>query len=413
MRVALLHPTYWPEVRRGSERLAHDLGAALAARGHEVTLITTHRARPRTAVEDGIRVVRGWRPPRVGGLHTYEEHVTTIPHALARLARGRFDLAHALYPTDGWAALRARRLGGPPYVLSIHGIVNRPYLVARRYRLEMLAVATAGAGAVSVLSEAAREPFRRYLMRDPVVLPGGVDRREFEGDSGAREGAPTLLCPAALGDYRKRGPLLLAAFERLRRSRPDARLVLAGGRDPYLTTERVGSTAGVERVALDGTGELAAAYGRAWVTVLPAVEEAFGLVLLESLAAGTPAVAARSGACPEILADPRVGRLFEPDEEADLTRAMHEALELAGEPDTAAACRAAVAAWDWSRIVERYEDVYREVLEAEAGGAAQHAPRLAMGGDPPGERPDHRPRAGSTVAGRLRTRPRGGANAGE
>jgi hypothetical protein len=44
VRIALLHPTYWPEVRRGSERLAHDLATALANRGHEVTLLTSHDA---------------------------------------------------------------------------------------------------------------------------------------------------------------------------------------------------------------------------------------------------------------------------------------------------------------------------------------------------------------------------------
>ncbi len=33
-RVALLHPVYWPEVRRGAERMTRELADGLAARGH-------------------------------------------------------------------------------------------------------------------------------------------------------------------------------------------------------------------------------------------------------------------------------------------------------------------------------------------------------------------------------------------
>ena len=64
--------------------------------------------------------------------------------------------------------------------------------------------------------------------------------------------------------------------------------------------------------------------GRSWRCragqALPSVDEAFGLVLVESLAAGTPVVAARSGACPEIVTDDLIGRLFEPDAADDPER---------------------------------------------------------------------------------------------
>src|SRR5439155_1593557 len=83
----------------------------------------------------------------------------------------------------------------------------------------------------------------------------------------------------------------------------------------------------------------ARAYAGAWASVLPSVDEAFGLVLIESLAAGTPAVAARSGACPEIIDDDRVGRLFAPDDADDLLRAMEEALDLGSEAETSAPSR--------------------------------------------------------------------------
>ncbi len=367
MRIALLHPTYWPEVRRGSERLAHDLGAALVRRGHAVTLLTSHDAATATSLEDGIRVVRERRPPHPPGAKFYEDHLVSTPQRIRQLVRGRFDLAHALLPVEGWAAAQARRLGGPPYVLSIHGILNREYLVHRRYRLEMLRAAVAGAAVTSVLSEAAAEPFRRYALRDPVILPGGVTCADYAGERSPAD-SPTLLCAASLGDPRKRGPLLLDAFARLRDRTPDARLVLAGGQDPYGRADD-GLGEGVERLEVDRTDSLARAYRSAWATVLPSIHEAFGLVLLESLAAGTPVVAARSGAAPEVAGDSETGRLFRADDEKDLVRAMVEALSLARSAETAERCRRRAADYDWERIVERYEDAYSRALATGGGGA--------------------------------------------
>ena len=51
MRVAVAHPFFWPEVRRGAERFAHELARGLGERGHDVRLVTSHRA-SQHAVQD-------------------------------------------------------------------------------------------------------------------------------------------------------------------------------------------------------------------------------------------------------------------------------------------------------------------------------------------------------------------------
>ncbi len=361
MRIALLQPSYWPEVRRGSERLVHDLGATLAARGHEVTLITSHRGPTSRAVEDGMLVVRARRPPRLSPLRWYEDHVDSMPQMAWHLLRGRFDVAHAFHPAYAWAAIKARRLGGPPVVFSFHGIPERAYLVSRRYRLEMMQAIVAGAALSSVLSEAAAEVFRRYLLIEPLVLPGGVIGRSFAVEA-ERAPAPTVLCAASLGDPRKRADLLFAAFARLRERRPGAELVLVRTPDPVMSPLEVAPPPGARWVEADATEAIARAYASAWATVLPAVGEAFGLVLLESLAAGTPVVCARAGGPPEIVSDERIGRLFEPADVDGLVAALEGALDLAGDPEVRALCRARAADFDWSRIVERYEDAYASVV---------------------------------------------------
>jgi glycosyltransferase involved in cell wall biosynthesis len=361
MRIALAHPTYWPEILRGSERIIHDLGVSLAARGHEVTLITSHRGAASTTVEEGVRVIRARRPPQLPGMGVYEHHLVNAPNVALRLRRGSFDLVHTFFPVDAKVAVELRRRGGPPVVATLHGIPTRQYLVARRYRLETLRSVAAAADECTVLSQAAATPFRRYLFRDPRVLPPGVLAERFRSEA-ARAAKPTLVCAASLGDPRKRGPLLAGAFRRLRERVPDARLLVLRGRDPMLSRERVELPEGAEWIEpVRSPEELAPIYAAAWASVLPSVEEAFGVVLTESLAAGTPVVADRSGAGPEIVTGDAIGRLFERDDEPGLARAMEEALALGSRPGTAEACRRRAADYDWGRLVREYEAVYESV----------------------------------------------------
>ena len=223
----------------------------------------------------------------------------------------------------------------------------------------MLERAVAGAAVLSVLSEAAAVPVRAYLRRDPEIVPGGVDLEAFGVDA-ERAPVPTVVCAAGLADPRKRAGLLLAGFARLRETVPDARLVLAGGSgmeshgdEPDLTGP------GVERIAPDGTAGLARALASAWVSALPSAEEAFGLVLVESLAAGTPAVADRSGAGPEILGeDGTVGSLFDGADPGALATALSTGLDLAGDPEARERCRERAARFDVSVVAERWEELY-------------------------------------------------------
>jgi len=348
MRIALLHPTYWPEVRRGAERLVHDLAGWLAKAGHDVTILTTHRARTSTADEDGVRVVRMWRAP--DGLferRAYEHYLGTAPAQLRGLLGGEFDVAQAFFPVSGWAALRARALGGPPVVYSNMGIPTRRYLVSKRYRLPIHAELAREATACTVLSEAAAEPFRRYLLRDPDVIPPGVVCDDFAVEAERAE-QPTIVYSGSPADPRKRLALLIEAFGELRGRRPDVRLQLAGKPEPGF---QVRLPEGAEWVEGDRTADLARALATAHVAVLPSLGEAFGLVLAEALAAGTPVVATDAGASSEIVTA-EVGRLFEPDDRGSLVSALEQALELNGARER---YRAHARQWDWTEIGPRYE----------------------------------------------------------
>jgi hypothetical protein len=137
LRIALLAPCYWPEIRWGMERFARDLADRLMDRGHSPRLITSHPGRPTRSIEDGLEVIRHWRPPEGQLLRRdYDDHLTHAPLSYLTLRAGRHDLAHALFHVDGMLAARWTHVTGKPSVFSYMGIPDRAWISGRRMRLK-------------------------------------------------------------------------------------------------------------------------------------------------------------------------------------------------------------------------------------------------------------------------------------
>jgi glycosyltransferase involved in cell wall biosynthesis len=100
------------------------------------------------------------------------------------------------------------------------------------------------------------------------------------------------------------------------------------------------------------------------------VGEAFGLVLVEALACGTPVVGYAQGGIPEIVDRPQIGRLFDRLSPESCASALTEALELLGQADTVQRCRERAADFSVDRTTERYLGLYRRLL-----GASEPTPR--------------------------------------
>jgi phosphatidylinositol alpha-mannosyltransferase len=358
VNVALTNPWFWPEVRRGSERLVHDLAVDLLALGHRPRLITSHPSwRATRAVEDGLEVVRVPRPPqRLLALRNVQTGIAHLPFLARELRAGADDVVHAFYPTDASVAWRS----GRPMVFSYMGVPRRDALANQRLRLAIHELATRRAGAVTVLSRAARDAMWRWLGVETEIVAPGVDLELFS-PGGERAPEPTIACAGDPGDARKRAALLVEAFGIVRRSVPGARLILMRPGDAALARRL--EEGGATLVDVDSRG-VVDVFRSAWATGLASYGEAFGLLVVESLACGTPVFGPDDAGVADIVDRPEIGALFgEPTPEA-VAEAMLAALELAGDPGTAAACRRRAEDYDTMSSARAYAAIYERLVAA-------------------------------------------------
>lgn len=354
MRIALTHPYSWPDVRRGAERIVVETARALAGRGHEVTILTAGRGEHGRSQVHGATQIRYRRWLSRNWMHERWFGWRVLP----RLARGRFDAVHSFMPCDAVAAIRTRRLGGHRTLYDEMGVpglnwdARRDGWALRRTLRDVDVYGCMSGYAQEALRAAGREGAR---------IPGGVHLAEF-APAPARSPEPTILFSGAFEVPFKGVATLLEAVAILAERQPDVRLLLSGpgeGRE-LLAAAPAAARQRTRVLPLGAPDEQAERYGRAWVTVLPSQRESFGMVMLESLACGTPIVTTDVGA-PQELVTPATGAVARAGDAGSLADALERALDLARDPATVEACRRSVEPYDWDTgLAPLLEDLYRD-----------------------------------------------------
>lgn len=126
---------------------------------------------------------------------------------------------------------------------------------------------------------------------------------------------------------RKGGPVLLRAFEQLRKHRKRrTRLLIAGPR------ERLALPPGAIQVGRIPMERLADLFSRATVFALPTLREPYGLAFLDAMACAVPSVGTLVGAVPELIEHGITGLLVAPGDDIALARALASILD---DPPTA------------------------------------------------------------------------------
>jgi N-acetyl-alpha-D-glucosaminyl L-malate synthase BshA len=346
----------------GSGIVASEIGARLAARGHQVRFFAPEpparldlRA-PRVSMQC---VTTGARPPSGADMYPL-----ALAAALAEAATEGFDVIHTHYAIPhAVSALLARAIvsregrRAPRVVTTFHGtdvtvLGSEPAL---RALVRHVALAS---DALSVPSVWLRDQTlaRLELGRQPIeVIPNFVDPTVFE----PRAGDLRALFPRLAGwDDPVRRPRVLwhgssfrpikrvgdavRALALIRKTR-EAALVLVGDGPERPAVEALARELGLSDYVrcLGSLTQFADLLARADLFLLPSETESFGLAALEALACSVPVVASAVGGLSEVVRDGATGLLVPPSDPSALAAAVLSLLE--DEPRRLAMAQAARA----------------------------------------------------------------------
>jgi glycosyltransferase involved in cell wall biosynthesis len=313
----------------------------------------------------------------------------------------------------GYLPLRLHRLGVDVYhgpavflplvklgyrtVVTVHDLVSFlfPETVPRKYALYMrlmTRLAVRSADRIIAVSGSTRDDLTRILQvpEEKVVVIHEAVAPEFAGGGDpaavtevmARYNIRRPYC-LFVGNLEPRKNLsrLIEAFGRLRARRPAVaggsqplQLVLAGTRgwlysSIFATVATQGAPPDIVFTGYVPARDLPALYAGAECFVFPSLYEGFGLPVLEAMAAGTPVVASRVGAIPEVAGDAAVlVDARRPDELAEAIEAV------VGDPTLrerlAARGRARARLFTWEAVARRTLAVYEAARDGIGGGRA-------------------------------------------
>ena len=368
LKIATTSAIGWPYVRRGN-RFTYELAVYLASQGHHVHHITTkpgNVSRERKLGNLLIKYHRIFSHPILFRLniHFFE---TFVPACLYSLSRENYDIVHCFLYPDAYAASLVKRFKKMALVPSLPDGIPLYWLT--RLGKAMFKGVTKRASRFHAPSEFTSQCLKEEFHKESEIIPLPVDTECFTPCDEKDLRNPRILCTAALNVERKGINLLVSAFEMVLEYIPEAILQLSGHIDEVSKTNLLQSVGSKARKAIEVRGvgllaDLPVLYREASITVLPSLNEPFGMVTLESLASGTPVVGTRSGAIPEILNDPAVGVLFDYSDGArGLCEALKQCIELAKDPGTTRRCRNFAEKYSWEAVGPKYEQMYYRILD--------------------------------------------------
>jgi glycosyltransferase involved in cell wall biosynthesis len=349
--VGLALLTLVPGLLGGSESATTELLRTLSRRGTLPYRVFLPAGAPDGAQGLPSEVVPEYRfattiPGRLGAMGLAAARPSPLEQHLAGLGAVHYPLTIRIPPS------------GAPTAITLHDVqhLDLPRLFSRGERaFRSLAYHRSARSAriVIVPSAFVRHRAIELLELEPGkirVIHHGIDHARFT--PGEEEREPFLLYPARPWPH-KNHERLFAAFELLRRDRPELRLVLTGG------GHGADAPDGVTVLGNVSEDELVSLYRRAAALAFPSLYEGFGLPPLEAMACGCPVACSNVASLPEVCGD--AAWYFRPEDPHSIAEAVSGILD-----DPAPWIErglAHAAGFTWERSAEEHEAVYRELLE--------------------------------------------------
>jgi glycosyltransferase involved in cell wall biosynthesis len=254
-----------------------------------------------------------------------------LVHDNQSLGTGLLDIADAGLPVvatvhhpitrDRVLDVAAAKWWRKPLVHRWYGFSKMQEQVARQIP-DLLTVSSSSAADIVADFGVAREQLH--------VVPLGVNTDLFKPGSRPRQSG-RIIAIASADTPLKGVRTLLQAVARLR-TRRDVELRLVAKVEPNGPTHKLIAELGISDIVHIASGlsddELVALFASAEVACIPSLYEGFSLPAVEAMASGTPIVASRVGALPEVLGtDGACAELVPPADVDALTRALGELLD--------------------------------------------------------------------------------------
>ncbi|MEA3124818.1 MAG: hypothetical protein QOD67_1837 [Caballeronia sp.] len=376
MRIALTTHSVNP---RGGVVHALELASALVDEGHEVTLFAPAATGETLFREPPCRVILATIE---GSQHNTVALVDARLRALKASVKAcdprSFDVLHAQDSISGNALADLAAEGEiAGFVRTVHHLdhFDNPRLAAWQTR------GWRDADRVLCVSEAWTREMRDTYGVEAATVPNGVDLKRYSTprtphDERLRQrlgldgNEPVVLAVGGI-EARKNTLGLLDAFAALVKHYPQARLVVAGGaslldHDVYAQgfTDRVDEYGLSQAVTVTGPlddADMPALFRCADVLAMVSLREGFGLVVLEALACGTPAVASNIAPFTEYL-DDSLCCWATPTDPASITDALERVIDGRHRTDFNHAVPALVDRMSWQASARKHLDIYSALL---------------------------------------------------
>ena len=355
----------------GSGVVATEVGKALAARGHEVHLLSPSMPPRLTGFEDRIYFHEVTASPYP--LFENAPYSIALASKMADVAEHHgLEIMHAHYAIPhAMAALLARMaLGGKlKVVTTLHG-TDITVVGADPSYLSMVKLALRESDAVTSVSQYLKdETIRTFGLGEHIE----VIHNFVEPVSGELSDCRAWLAPQPasvlthISNFRpvKRVMDVVKVFERVRKELP-ARLIMVGDGPDRAEAENYCRDQGFSNeVRFTGKQlDIGAVLACSDLFLLPSATESFGLAALEAMAHRVPVVASRVGGIPEVVRH-GVDGFLEPV--GDVDAMAQAALRLLKDPELRrafgdSARERALSTFAEAPIIDRYEELYERVL---------------------------------------------------
>ncbi len=373
MKILVLTYEY-PPIGGGGGRVAQDLCQGLAARGHEVQVLTAHhRGLPFEQRQGDVlvrRLVSGRKQAFKAGLGAMAGYVAAaVWHGTALTRRWKPDVIHTHFAVpSGAAAWAVSKLTGVPYLLTAHlGDVpgGVPEKTGRWFRFiyPFTPPIWKGAAAIAAVSGHTQRLAQQSYPVRVQVIPNGVDLRLLDPGLIALNDPPRIVFAGRFQP--QKNPLQIVRTLSALRDLPwQCDLIGDGPLRPAVEAEIAACGLGA-RIHLPGwvaPEEVLDWYRRSDILFMPSLTEGLPVAGVQALALGLALVVGRAGGFVDLVDEGRNGFLSDASAPAGFERGLRQLLsDPAGLLAARQASREIARRFDLDKVVDAYEQLLQSL----------------------------------------------------